>query len=61
MNDYLGRKVNWTKTWQHFNRMQKRVMADKTTKKDFFSQPEQERWDSYQWLQNQCGEYSCWM
>ncbi len=52
---------DWNKIWSHFNRMQKRVMADKTTKKEFMAQPESERIDFYNWLQKQCGEYSAWM
>ena len=41
--------------------MQKRVMADKTTKKEFFAESEQNRLEFYAWLQKQCGEYSAWI
>ena len=54
-------RTEWTKVWNHFNRMQKRVMADKTTKAEFFAEPEEARMEFYRWLQNQCGEYACWM
>lgn len=53
-------KTDWEAVWAHFNRMQKRVMADKTTKKEFFAESESERMDFYRWMQQQCGEYSCW-
>ena len=52
---------DWNKIWQHFNRMQKRVMADKTTKKEFFAESEQNRLEFYAWLQKQCNEYSAWI
>jgi len=52
---------NWEQIWKHFNRMQKRVMATKTTKKEFFAESEAERLDFYNWMQQQCGEYACWM
>lgn len=54
-------KAEWNKIWSHFNRMQKRVMADKTTKEEFFAQPEDERMEFYNWLQQQAGQYSTWM
>lgn len=54
-------KQEWEEIWQHFNRMQNRVMYDKTTKKEFFEQPEDERIDFYNWMKKQCGEYACWI
>ena len=51
----------WNTIWTHFNRMQKRVMADITTREEFFEQPEEERLEFYDWMQKQCGEYACWM
>lgn len=54
-------KHDWNNIWSHFNRMQKRVMYDKTTKKEFFSQPRAERLEFYNWLQKQCGEHACFM
>ena len=53
--------TDWHAIWKHFNRMQKRVMADKTTKKEFMAEPEADRIEFYQWMQKQCGEYSAWM
>ena len=61
MADQLKTKEEWKRIWDHFNRMQKRVMADKTTKKEFFAESEEERIKFYEWMQKQCGEYSCWM
>ena len=52
---------DWFELWKHFNRLQKRVMADKTTKKEFFAQPPKERLEFYQWMQNQCGSNALWM
>ena len=52
---------NWENIWQHFDRMQQRVMADKTTKEEFFSQPESERLEFYNWIQKQCGEFAAYM
>ncbi len=54
-------KTEWNRIWQHFNRMQQRVMADKTTREEFMAMPEGERMDFYGWLQGQCGEYACWI
>jgi len=51
----------WETIWQHFNRMQKRVMADKTSKKEFFAEPEKDRLEFYRWMQRQCGQYACFM
>ena len=51
----------WDRIWRHFDRMQKRVMATKTSKEEFFAQPEDERMAFYEWLQQQCGGYSCYM
>jgi hypothetical protein len=52
---------DWNEVWKHFNRMQRRIMADKTSKSEFFAQPESERLEYYRWMQQQCGEYACWM
>jgi hypothetical protein len=52
---------DWDKIWEHFNRMQKRVMSDMTTKEEFFAQPEYERMEFYEWMQRQCGQYACWL
>ena len=54
-------KQEWNTIWSHFNRMQKRVMADKTTKAEFMAEPESDRLEFYEWMQKQCGQYSCWM
>ena len=54
-------KVDWNNIWLHFNRMQKRVMEDKVTKKEFMAEPEDDRMEFYHWMEKQCGEYSCWM
>ena len=54
-------KNDWNAIWKHFNRMQKRVMATKTTKKEFMAQPESERLDYYNWLQKQCGGFACYI
>ena len=51
----------WNRIWSHFNRMQKSVMATKTTKKEFMAESETERLAFYEWIQRQCGEMSCWM
>lgn len=59
--DGLVTCIDWKGIWSHFNRMQKRVMADKTSKSEFFAEPIDERLRFYDWLQSQCGEYSCWM
>jgi hypothetical protein len=52
---------DWNEIWKHFNRMQKRVMADKTTRKEFFAQSEEERMSFYRWMQQQCGSYACYI
>ena len=49
------------KMWSHFDRMQRRVMADKTTNREFFAEPEAERLTFYNWMKQQCGELACWM
>ena len=56
-------KREWEEIWRHFNRLQKRVMASEsiTTKREFFEEPAQERLDFYQWMQTQCGQYSCYI
>ncbi len=59
-NDAKTRE-DWAKIWAHFNRLQKRVMATETTRKEFFAQSETDRLEFYSWVQNQCGAYSCWM
>ena len=56
-----GDSVKWDRIWRHFNRMQRRVMATKTSRLEFFAQPEDERMAFYEWLQQQCGGYSCYM
>ena len=48
---------DWEQIWQHFDRMQQRIMATKTTRDEFFEQPEDERMDFYNWLKNQAGDY----
>jgi len=52
---------DWNDIWNHFNRMQKRVMADTITKKEFLAEPIADRLSFYSWMQKQCGEYSAWM
>ena len=52
---------DWNQIWKHFNRMQKSVMATKTTRQEFFAESEKERMDFYRWLQRQCGQMACWM
>ena len=47
------------KTWEHFNRMQKRVMASQTTKTEFFAQPDKDQFEYYNWMQNQYGSNAC--
>ena len=51
----------WQEIWKHFNRMQKRVMADKTTHKEFFAESEEERISFYNWMQRQCGSFACYI
>ena len=53
--------AEWEHIWQHFNRMQDRVMADKTTREQFFAQPAEERMEFYNWLQSQCGQFACYV
>ena len=48
----------WRQLWEHFDRMQRRVMHDKTTRAEFFAQPATERLDFYHWLRVQCGSYA---
>jgi hypothetical protein len=57
----MAKEHDWNEIWKHFNRLQKRMMATKTTRREFFEQPEDERLDFYNWIQRQAGEYSCWM
>ena len=54
-------KQEWNRIWSHFNRMQKSVMDTKTTKKEFMAKSEKERMDFYNWMQQQCGQYACYM
>lgn len=54
-------KAEWSEIWSHFNRLQKRVMANKTTKAEFFTQSPEERIKFYEWMMKQCGEYACYM
>ena len=49
---------DWEEIWNHFNRMQKRVMATKTTRREFFTGSDLERREFYNWLRKQCGEYA---
>lgn len=51
---------DWNKIWRHFDRMQS-IMADKTTRSEFFAQSEEERMEFYLWLQRQCGQYACYI
>ena len=53
--------MEWEKIWQHFNRMQLRIMDDITTKEQFFSESEESRLEFYNWMQDQCGQYACFM
>jgi len=53
--------LDWEEIWQHFDQMQQRAMHDKTTRDEFFEQPEDERLEFYRWLQDQAGEYACYM
>ena len=50
--------INREEQWQHFDRMQQRVMADITTRDEYFSQPEKEQNEFYRWMIKQCGEYA---
>jgi len=52
---------DWESIWKHFNRMQVRIMADLTTREEFFAQPEEERLEFYSWMQRQCGQYACYI
>jgi len=61
MVDYLGREIDWEKVWSHFNRMQKKIMYDITSRADFFAESESDRIEFYNWMQNQCGQYACYM
>lgn len=56
-------KKEWNEIWKHFNRMQKRVLCPecRLTEEEFFEEPEQERLDFYQWMQDQCGQYACYI
>ena len=47
--------------WNNFNMMQKKVMSDKTTKREFFAQSEADRTDFYNWMKKQCGGFSCYL
>jgi len=60
-SETMKTKQEWNRIWSHFNRMQKRVMADKTTKKEFMAESEADRQEFYEWMQRQCGSYSCYM
>ena len=50
-----------TEMWDHFDRLQQRVMADITTEEDFFNESEDAQVEFYDWMQRQCGEHACWM
>ena len=43
--------------WQHFDRMQKKVMATYTSKEEYFAESEVEQIEFYNWLRDQCGEF----
>jgi len=47
--------------WSNFNTMQKKVMATKTTKREFFAQDEAARNDFYIWMKKQYGGNSCYI
>ena len=61
MSDSNIQEHDWEAIWQHFDRMQKRVMATTTTRERFFDEPELDRLEFYQWMQVQCGSNACWM
>ena len=50
-----------SKAWDHFDRMQKQVMANITTKDAFYAQPDTRQFEFYQWMMNQCGEHACFL
>jgi hypothetical protein len=54
MLDMPTTREEWQTVWQHFNRMQNRVMSTHTSKTEFFAEPESERWEFYRWLCQQC-------
>ncbi len=61
MTETMKTKQEWNEIWKHFNRMQKRVMVDKITRKEFFEGCEEERMDFYKWMQLQCGSFACYI
>lgn len=48
--------INREEQWQHLDRMQQRIMATKTTREEYFSQPEKEQNEFYRWMLVQCGD-----
>ena len=56
-------KSDWENIWQHFNRMQVKVMCQESliTRKDFFAETEEERISFYNWMQQQVVEYACYV
>ena len=50
--------IDWPEIWEHFNRMQQRIMDSITTKEEFLAESELDRMDFYNWMKNQCGEYA---
>ena len=53
--------IDWDGSWEHFDRLQQRIMADKTSREDFFAESVDERLKFYEWMQTQAGEFSCHM
>lgn len=53
--------INWEDIWSHFDRMQQKVMADITSREEFFAESEKKRMEFYDWMMCQCGEYACYM
>jgi hypothetical protein len=50
---------DWQGIWEHFDRLQKRIMGDQTTQAEFMAEPIADRLEYYQWMQNQFGPNSC--
>ena len=53
--------IDWDVIWEHFDRLQQRIMAYETSREDFFAESVDERLKFYEWMQTQAGEFSCHM